>query len=144
MKAPSLGRIVGIDSLAFGGAVIPPALWGFYLVMLWLDPGSADAWLFPALPAVITILGVAVVIWRVRLVRNVFAHGVEAMGSVQSTTTTRGSNTRIEFTYTFAGQTFSGSNVVSQAQFGGKPGDAITVVLDPRWPKRAFIRDLYA
>jgi hypothetical protein len=144
MKAPSPGRIIGIDSLAFGGAVIPPALWGFYLVMLWLDRGSAEAWLFPGLPAVITILGIAVVIWRVRLVRSVFAHGVEVRGLVQSATTTRGSNTRLEFTYTYAGQAYTGSNVVSQARFGGQPGNVITVVLDPRRPKRAFIRDLYA
>lgn len=143
MKAPSPGRIIGTDSLAFGGAVIPPALWGLYLAMLWLDPGSADAWLFPALPAVITVMGVVAVMRRVRLVRNVFAHGVEAPGTVQSATTTRGSQTRIDFTYTYAGQAYSGSNVVSGAHVGGKPGDAITVVLDPQRPKRAFIRDLY-
>lgn len=83
--------------------------------------------------------------WRVRLIRAVFTGGVEAAGTSQHVTATRGSKTPLDFTYTHAGREHFGGHTINDMRHSNKlqPGDNVTLLVDPTRPRVSFIRDLF-
>jgi hypothetical protein len=144
-KIPPIPRIVSVDYLASSAFLVPIIAWGFYLCMLTLAPENAGAWAFPVAPGTLTVVGLAVLAWRIVLIRSVFAAGVEAPATVLFTLRMRGQQVRINYQYTYAGQTYTGGNTVSEGRVPVtlKPGDTITVVFDPARPQVAFVRDSF-
>ena len=144
-QVPSVRRIVSVDYLASSAFLVPIIAWGFYLCMLTLAPENAGAWAYPVAPAALTALGLAVLAWRIVLIRSVFAAGVEAPATVLFTLRMRGQRVRLNYQYTHAGQTYTSGNTVSEGRVPVtlKPGDTVTVVLDPARPKLAFVRDSF-
>ena len=145
VKPPSLARILSVDYLAFSVVIVPIAAWGFYLVLRLFAPDNAGAWRHPGAPAALTGLSLLVLLWRVWLIRSVFRHGVEAPATVTRLKRMRASRTRINYVYAYAGRERTGGNTVSSARVPVtvKPGDTVTLLVDPNHPRRAFIRELY-
>lgn len=132
----SLVRIVQSDYLATLAVLFPIVMFGFYIVTS--DP------LFLNLTLIALAVGIAVLIWRIRLVQVVFVNGTEVAGQVKKVFFYRGRG-RVEYTYTYQGQNYSGANAImkSRRTEALAPGANITVVVHKSSPKRAFIRDLY-
>ena len=145
MTVPSTRRIISVDYLASSAFLVPIVAWGFYLCLLTLAPQNAGAWAFPLAPGLLTLFSLAVLAWRIRLIRSVFARGVEAPATVLSTLHTRGQRVRVNYQYSYAGQTYTSGNTVSAGRVPVtlKAGDTITVVLDPAQPRVAFVREAF-
>jgi len=85
-----------------------------------------------------------VLIWRVWLIRRVFAEGVETTARISSVGHTN-EDCIVEYTYPYQGIVYWNEN---KLQRGKQPswlagGGQAVVMVDPRKPARAFLRDLY-
>jgi hypothetical protein len=145
IKVPSIARIISVDYLASSAALVPVVAWGFYTCVLSLAPENAGAWRYPAAPLALTLLGLIAVVWRVRLIRAVYAAGVEVPATVQSVAHTRSQRVRVNFQYSYAGKAYAGGQTVSEGRVPVTltATDTVTVVLDPSRPHVAFVRDSF-
>lgn len=139
---PSLFTILTTDYTALNAAFTPLILWPFVLLMYFLTP--EDARRFAVFGAVITPLALVILLWRLRFIYSLFDNGQTVPGKVLGlrSFTARG---RIFYAYTHQGQDYKTSNAiyVSGRIRRLRPGDPVTIVLDPAHPQRALIRDVY-
>ena len=122
----------------------PLVFWVSYAVILLFDRERVASQLCIGGLLATTVVGALVVLWRVQLVRTVFADGVEAAAAVSGVGFARGAG-RILYTYTYLGQTHQGGNYVNSITRTRalKIGDSVTLLIDRNNPKLAFIRELY-
>ncbi len=143
-RRPSLARVLNIDFAALAAWLYPLLFWVIYgLVWLFNRAGAAD-WRLLAAVLGTTGVGAAALAWRVGVFMRVFAEGMTAEAVVSGLGFYRGGG-HVAYTYGVDGQTVTGGNAVTRdpAISGLRVGQAVTVVVDPRNPRRAFIRDLY-
>ena len=141
---PSLLKILKIDYLAFLGLWFPIIIWAIYIVLLLLNKTNpSDTGLLIAY-AVITVLGILVLGWRIQLYYSVFDDGIEAMATISNISFFRDRG-RIDYAYLFQGQKFMSGNAVMKTKETRsiQIGDQVVLVVDRNHPKRAFIRDLF-
>lgn len=151
---PAILRIIQSDMIALIAAAVPLVALAMYIVIAYFgffpglrgrDPINADgAPLFLYSFIVALVVGVPLIIWRYRTIQEVFANGVEVEGQVTNLSFFRDRG-RVDYTYVFQGQTFSGGNAImknsrTQALMLGRP---VTLVVHKDNPKRALARDLY-
>jgi hypothetical protein len=142
-RAPSLLRIVQVDYLASVGVIMPVVLWGLALVTQFFDPGAASV--FRLLAAMDSVVGLGMVAWRVWTIRRVVAGGAGVPGVIGSIGFFRGRG-RVEYVYTFQGRQYQGGQAIQSTAVTRSlaQGQAVTVMVDPARPERAFVRELYA
>jgi hypothetical protein len=142
-KKPSIERILWTDYLASVSVISILAIWGFFLFFKFIKPAQLSEPLFYASIAV-TLVGSAVLIWRVRLITSAFAEGVEVEGDVVNVSffRDRGSATYI---YAVNGERYKSSNAIMRHRITAqlRQGQKVTIVVNKDNPKTAFIRDLY-
>lgn len=141
-RSPSLFRIIRVDYLASLGVIFPVVMWGFALAARFFDPEAASFFLRLAPP--VTVAGMAWVLWRVWRIRSVFVDGEETEGIIQSIGFFRGRG-RVVYIYTYRGHKYQGRNAIQStaATRALRPGQMVTVMVDPFNPKHAFLRELY-
>lgn len=141
-RAPSPFRIIRIDYLASLGVLFPLVFWGLALVFLLFDPEAASFFRFIAPP--VTVVGLAVTLWRIRYITSVFVEGDEVPGIISGISFFRGRG-RVEYVYTYQGRKYQASNAIHSTAVTGALacGQEITVMVDRFNPKRAFVRELY-
>ena len=120
---------------------------GLYIFNRYIADGpdraeAASFFLYLAIAA--TVIGIPLLIWRIRTFQSHFARGVEVAGKVIAIGFRRDRG-RIEYAYSYQGQTYQGANAIHKISKTRhlKPGDEITLLVDPDKPKRAFVRDIY-
>lgn len=81
---------------------------------------------------------------RVYFIRNHFAHGVDVEGRVVFAVYRRDQGT-LEYTYTFNEKEYKSWHLVHQSEYTDHfvAGQETMLVVNPRKPKRAFIRSIY-
>ncbi|HEX9838566.1 MAG TPA: DUF3592 domain-containing protein, partial [Anaerolineales bacterium] len=81
---------------------------------------------------------------RYRTISSVFEDGTEAKGVVTGLSFFRGRG-RVQYSYTFQGEKQTSDNAINKNGRTRKlrVGEAVTVIVDPNDPKRAFIREIY-
>jgi hypothetical protein len=139
---PSLIRIVQVDYLASLGVIAPVVIWSMALLFLWLDPEAAA--FFRILAPLVTVMGLAVLFWRVQAIRSVFNDGDEVPGVISSIGFLRDRG-RVEYVYTYQGRKLLVGNAVQANRHTRAlaQGQAVTVLVDRLNPKQAFVRELY-
>lgn len=139
---PSLLRIIQVDYLASLGVIAPVVIWGMALAFLWFDPEAAAS--FRIIAPAVTVIGLTVLLWRVRTILTIFGEGAEEPGVISSIGFFRGRG-RVEYVYTFQGRKLLGGNAVQSNKYTRAlaQGQAVTVLVDRLNPKRALVRELY-
>ena len=143
-KQPSLIKIVRIDIGACLGVLLPAGMWGIYIVLLISKDIKPMDVVFPLILAILTIIPVGILVWRVQVINAVFGDGIEVMATIKDVVLSRGRG-RISYRYAFQGREYeSGAYVVVVEEVRAvEPGGQMIVLVDRNNPERAFIRDLY-
>lgn len=143
-KQPSLIKIITIDYAALLGFIFPVTMWGLYIVLLFLEKVKTTDFVLPAIFAVITVLGIGVIGWRVRVFNSIFNDGIEATATISNISFFRDRG-RVEYVYTYQGQKHVSGNAIHKVKQTQalKVGEQVIVMVDRNNPKQAFIRDLY-
>ncbi|WP_322508914.1 DUF3592 domain-containing protein, partial [Anaerolinea sp.] len=93
----------------------------------------------------LSLAGLALAFWRVRLIRRVIEEGVQMPATIVRASFFRGRG-RVEVVYTYQGERVVSGNVVMKNKLTSafQLGTPVTVMVDREKPRRAFIRELYA
>jgi hypothetical protein len=141
-QRPPIFRIIGTDYTALQGAVFPIVFLGLYVVLPLLGERMPSSFIYIALA--VTVIALAVLTWRYRLILSIFDDGQEVSGTISNIVFFRDRGT-ISYIYTYQGQKFESYNPVlrNKRTRALKIGDEVALLVDRNHPKRAFIRDLY-
>ena len=152
---PSLGSLIQNDQFAQFSFMIILVTWGLYLAIGVFglsftrrgnQIGPEDGAGFLVMAVVATIVGAAVLVWRVRALNTLFSRAREVQGQITGIGFKRGSSQgRVEYAYSVDGQSYTGSNLISQTNKSRalQPGDEVVLLVDSTNPGNALIRDLY-
>jgi hypothetical protein len=155
LKTPSLFRIITIDYGSFLAVASPIVVWillaalsifGVLPDLRWgRDPiGREGIPLFLSMATVVTALALPLFSWRVGIIWSTLLRGTEVPGQIVSVFFFRDRG-RVEYTYEFQGQAFRRGNGIMKTRQTEilETNSRIVLAVDPEYPKRAFIRDLY-
>jgi hypothetical protein len=152
---PSFISIVKNDFLAFIGIILPVVFWGLFVAVdvFGLSLGRRgreisnsdgdSTFLYLAIGA--TILGIALLAWRVVSFQKVFADGQEVVGQITNVSFIKDRG-RIDYSYRINGQTYQSGNGImkNQKTQSFREGDAVELIVVPSNPSRAFVKELYS
>lgn len=143
-KQPSLLKIVTIDYAALLGWLFPVVMWGIYIVLIVLDNVKTNDFTLPIIFAAITVVALAVLVWRIQVFNTVFSDGVETTATINNVSFFRDRG-RVDYVYTHQGQKYASGNAIHKVKqtLALKVGEQVVLMVDRNNPKRAFIRDLY-
>ena len=140
-------KIVKTDFVACVSFVVPTSTVVIYALLLLagdVKPESPGFVGFTLTLAIMALLALSVLVWRVKVIAAVLDGGVEVPATVERVAFRRGQG-RIDYRYQHRGQEYeSGAYLIAVAEARAiRSGDRIVVMVDRINPKRAFIRDLY-
>lgn len=153
-RLPTVISILQTDYAALLAMLAPAVLWVMYVATAYFgffpglrgrDPlGYSDAPFFFYGAIVATIVGIPILVSRVRALRALYSRGVEVTGRVTNVWFVRDRG-RVEYAYEYQGQVYQSGRAIpkSRRTEGLKPGFDVTLIVDPLKPERALIRDLY-
>jgi hypothetical protein len=141
-RGPSLFRVISTDYPSFLSVLFPIVFGGFSIYFFFTRNDAFQLFLLLAIGA--TVVGIPVLGQRYRVISSVFADGSEAKGVVTGLSFFRGRG-RVEYSYTFKGEKQVSANAINKNSRTRKlrVGEAVTVIVDPNNPKRAFIQEIY-
>lgn len=139
----SLRRILINDYLAFLGWAIPLMLWIVYLISVFVGRYGATSF-FSYLALAATLAGPIVLLLRVIYFRWMFAQGIEAPGKISEVSFTQDRG-RVIYNYIHAGAEYRSANTLHRSADTRalRTGQNVTIMVDPRDPKRGLVKDLY-
>lgn len=142
VRTPSVWRIIQVDYLASLGVLLPLVMWALALLGQAFDPGAAA--FFRLVAPGVTAAGALLLLWRVTSIRSISSGGEEVPGVIVGAGFVRGRG-RIQYVYTYRGQKYMGSSALQASAITRAlvPGRAVTVMVDPLKPRRAFVCELY-
>lgn len=143
-RQPSLLKIITIDYIAFLGWLFPVVMWGMYVVLIVLGNVKINDLTLPVTFAVITVVALAILIWRIQVFNTVFSDGIESTATINNVSFFRDRG-RVDYVYTYQGQKYVSGNAIHKVKqtLALKAGEQVVLMVDRNNPKRAFIRDLY-
>jgi len=141
---------VWTDYTAFLAVIFPIVIWIVYLAWVpdWRGDGPIiPAWMVPYIlvfSLLVTLGGILILAWRVLLINTIFRDGSVVSGRIEAVSLKRDRG-RLEYTYIFKNKTYqSGVSIHRNAQTKElRAGEKIILLVDPKKPIRAFMRDLY-
>src|SRR5574341_1001541 len=141
-RSPSLFRVISTDYPSFLSVLFPVFFIGFSVYFFFAKNDALQ--LFLPLAIGVTVIGIPVLVQRYRTISSVFADGMPTQGIVTGIGFFRGRG-RIEYSYTVQGEKQMSANAINKNSRTRKlrVGQKVTVLVDPKDPKRAFIRDIY-
>src|SRR5437016_2431693 len=121
-RKPSVLRIIQSDYVALIALGFPAVMWVMYVAIAYFGffpglrghesiQGSESAPLFLTLAVVSTLMGIPLLVWRIRSFQAAFARNVEVQGRITNISFFRDRG-RVEYTYDYSGQTYHGGNAV--------------------------------
>lgn len=143
-KQPSLLKIITIDYVAFLGWLFPAILWGMYIGLIILGNVKMNDIVLPIIFATITVIALAVLVWRIQIFNTVFSDGIETIATISNVSFFRDRG-RVDYVYTYQGQKHVSGNAIHKVKetIALNIGEQVVLVVDRNNPKRAFIRNLY-
>ena len=143
-KQPSLIKILTIDYAAFLAVLFPIIMWGLYIVLVILEEVKLTDLVLPVTFALITVVSIGVIGWRVRTINTVFSDGMEATAAISNVSFFRDRG-RVDYVYTYQGQKYVSGNAIHKVKqtLALRGGAQVVLMVDRNNPRRAFIRDLY-
>lgn len=143
-RQPSLLKIITIDYIAFLGWLFPVVMWGIYIALIVLGNIKANDFTLPIIFAVISVVALAILMWRIQVFNTVFSDGIETTATINNVSFFRDRG-RVDYVYTYQGQKYVSGNAIHKVKqtLALKAGEQVVLMVDRNNPKRAFIRDLY-
>lgn len=143
-RQPSLLKIITIDYIAFLGWLFPVVMWGIYIALIVLGNIKANDFTLPIIFAVISVVALAILMWRIQVFNTVFSDGIETTATINNVSFFRDRG-RVDYVYTYQGQKYVSGNAIHKVKqtLALKVGEQVVLMVDRNNPKRAFIRDLY-
>ncbi|HJR79728.1 MAG TPA: DUF3592 domain-containing protein [Anaerolineales bacterium] len=141
-RSLSLFRVISTDYSSYL-SILFPVVFGVFGTYFFFA-GNDSFRLFLPLAIGVTVVGVPVLIWRYRTIASVFADGQQTKGVITGIGFFRGRGV-VKYSYTFKGTTQISDNAINRNGRTRKlrVGQKVTVLVDPKNPKRAFIQELY-
>lgn len=120
--------------------------WAMYFIVWILNLSfMGGSTTFEKVAILITCIGILVFVWRLHFFKTLYNHGVETTGTITFLGYFSKGN-RIEYAYAFKNKQYSSGNGLSP-QFikenNYNLGDEILLLVDPKKPKKAVIKDIY-
>jgi hypothetical protein len=141
-RSPSLFRVISTDNSSYL-SVLFPIVFGLFSIYFFFS-GNDALRLFLPLAIGVTVIGVPVLIRRYRAITSAFTEGAQTKGTITGIGFFRGRGV-VKYSYTFQGKQHASDNAINKngrtRQL--KIGQKVTVLVDPRDPKRAFIQEIY-
>jgi len=141
-KRPSIIRILDSDYSAALALMAPFIFWLLFWLLAIMHVVDLQ---FPRYVVIaLTIASLSFVAWRCWLISQVFASGGETQADVQHIWFT-GDRGSLIVSFIWEGALFQKNSMIPKNEYTKaiKEGEAITLVVDRRQPKRAFVRELY-
>lgn len=150
---PTLRRIVLIDYASLLLAIAPVVSVGIGVFAV-IDQGRPTRFVYGA--AAVAVIALVLLVLRVRTIRAVFREGTEVEGTVTSVLPLGEDRGQLAVSFDLEGRRYDVVCAV-HGRFGAAPvdpqargvaergvaeGDRVVLVVDPRRPDRAFLRDL--
>lgn len=139
----STTKILRNDWPALFAALFAPGIWGVHVVypLLRLHRSAPPLWL----PVVLSAMAVAALAWRIARIRRLFAQGRTATGVVVRIRFVR-DRARLDFAFDADGRRVETWSPVHKTRDTIKldAGQELEILYDPRAPRRAVPRDLFA
>lgn len=150
-ESPSIRQILWTDYTAFFTALIPIVAWIVFLAWApdWrrdgqpiLNPQLLPFALFVNLA--LTLAPLVILIRRIGLFFRVFRDGSQVRGRIAEISIQRDRG-RVEYTYLFGKEEYRSSATIhrNKQTLALKKGDRVVLLVDPKNPEMALIRDLY-
>ena len=148
---PSLLKIIWTDYPSFIFSSMAVVAWIVCLAWIpdWRGDGAVAspvaAKLFLGVAILLTLLGLGVLLWRAQILWTIFLGGAEVRGKI-SKIEMRRDRGLVEYTYIYNHEEYQSSASIHRTKqtLALKTGERVTLMVDSKSPKRAFIRDLYA
>lgn len=141
---PAIMRILAVDLAAFFFSILPLMAVAVYLFFRLAGGQPLRYLLFQVGLGGMVVIGLAGAAWRVLLFRRVFAAGLAVRAVINNITITR-EQCQLQLGYTYAGRAYTTTSRVldNNTTHVMRPGESVTVMVDPIKPTRAFIQKLF-
>jgi hypothetical protein len=142
-KKPSIERIFFTDYITTVSAIsIGISLAAFLIDRFIRSIGLGDQ--FPLFVGLICVIGIAAIIWRIRLITSAFEFGWEVEGDIVGISFFRDRGS-VTYIYTIQGERFQTSNAIMKHRLTKSlaRGQKVVIMANRDNPKVAFIRDIY-
>jgi hypothetical protein len=140
---PSIGRIFQTDYLTTVWEIFILVIWGFFLSFKFIQPIQLANPLFYA-AVIVTVIGIGIMTWRIRLIQSIFEDGAEVEGTVVSINFYRDRG-YVTYVYEVKGKRYQSSNAIAKYRVTEqlKQGQRVRIVAEQNNPKIAFIKNIY-
>jgi len=142
-KKPSIERIFFTDYTTTVSAISILVALGFFLFDRFIQSVALTEEL-PYIVGFVCIIGITVILWRIRLISSAFEFGWEVEGDIVDIGFFRDRG-RVTYIYTILGERYQASNAIMQNRVTKSlyRGQKVIVMSNKDNPKTAFIRDIY-
>ena len=142
-KKPSIERIFFTDYITTFSAISILISLGFFLFDRFIKSLALGDEL-PFIVGLVCIIGVAVIIWRIRLISSAFEFGWEVEGDILGISFFRDRGS-VTYIYTVQGERYQTSNAIMKHRLTKAlyRGQKVVIMANKDNPKIAFIRDIY-
>jgi hypothetical protein len=147
---PSLLKIIWTDYPAFISACTMVVAW--IIILAWIPPWRSDgpivspgaAPVFLSVAALITLVGMGILLWRFQILWAAFFSGTQVRGRITSIDMRRDRG-HVNYTYIFNHEEYKSTAPIhrNKQTLALKTGSPVILMVDNKKPSRAFIRDLY-
>ena len=143
-KRPAVQRIFSTDYATFLATMFIVIAAGAFLFDRLVEPLTISQEL-PYFAAIACVVGVPIIVWRIRLITSAFEYGWDVDGDILEIGFFRGRG-RVTYIYTVQGQRYQTSNAIlrSRVTRSLQRGQKVKIVANRENPKVAFIRSIYA
>ncbi|TQD28350.1 hypothetical protein [Methanolobus vulcani] len=150
----SLGRILTHDYCALVAILMMVIPWAIYFATSQFgyfpdlkhgrDPlTESSAPFFKNMGYYVIFIAIPMLGWRIHLFKTLYKRGVEITGYISFEGVL--SRKRIEYKYTYEGVDYWRGNALTDSQYVNifKEGDEVILLVDPKNPKQAVIKEIY-
>lgn len=142
-KKPALRKIFSTDYATFLATMFIVIAAGAFLFDRLVEPLTVSQEL-PYITAFVGVVGIPVIVWRIRLISSTFEYGWEVNGDIVDIGFFRDRG-KVSYIYTVQGQRYQASNAMlkNRTTRSLQSGQKVKIVANRDNPKVAFIRDIY-
>ena len=142
-KKPSVERIFFTYYTTSFSTISLLIMLGFFLFDRFIQPTTLTTQM-PWLLVLVSMLGIAAIVWRIRLISSAFEDGWEVEGDIVGASFFRDRG-RVTYIYTIQGERYQSSNAIMKHRLTRdiRRGQKVIIVANKDNPKVAFIRDIY-
>jgi hypothetical protein len=143
-QPPTFWKILNTDYASWICLVTPLTLWAFFIILKLLRPSYSDEPLYLSISAGATIIGILIAVYRIFSTLNLLNRGIPVKGKITRIQNMRGmGQVAYEFKQDGAKHLANLTYRRGKKSFKLNPGMAVTILVDPKNPRKSLIKELY-